>query len=397
MLRHLLKLLWKRKSRNLMLSLEILLAFVLVFAVAAAAVRYVQLQQLPTGFAYHDQWMAQIRTDKPLANDHAMYDQLRRSLLELPEVEQVAFAALPVYEMSRRIGDYMHPDGSNHLRIDVQDASDDYGTVMAMPLAAGRWFSSADDGAATTAVVLNRLAAERLFPGASALGQVFIDGGSDAHPTRYRVVGIVNHFRSHGEFMDPVPFMLPRFRPGVGDEAMSSIMLKLRRGTERAFESRLSARIKQLHPDWSLVITPLTEARASMLSLQLVPLKVGAVIAAFLLVMVAFGLFGVLWQNTTRRIPEIGLRRALGAASGSIYRQIVAEQLILSSGAIMVGVMLLIQLPLTGALGDSLNWSVFWGALALSAGVIYLLSLLCSLYPGWRAAQLSPTQALHYE
>ena len=112
MLRHLLKLLWKRKSRNLMLSLEILLAFVLVFAVAAAAVRYVQLQRLPTGFAYHDQWMAQIRTDKPIANDGAMYDQLRRSLLELPEVEQVAFAALPVYEMSRRIGDYMRPDGS---------------------------------------------------------------------------------------------------------------------------------------------------------------------------------------------------------------------------------------------------------------------------------------------
>jgi putative ABC transport system permease protein len=134
-----------------------------------------------------------------------------------------------------------------------------------------------------------------------------------------------------------------------------------------------------------------------MLSLQLVPLKVLAVIAAFLLVMVAFGLFGVLWQNTTQRIPEIGLRRALGAASGSIYRQIIAEQLILSSGAIMVGVLLLIQLPLTGALGAALNWTVFWGALALSAGVIYLLSLLCSLYPGWRAAQLSPTQALHYE
>jgi len=401
MLRHLLKLIWKRKSRNLMLSLEILLAFVLVFAVAAFAVRYIQLQQLPTGFAYRDGWMAQIRTDKPIANDGAMYDQLRRSLLELPEVEQVAFAALPVYEMSRRIGDYMRPDGSHHVRIDVQDASDHYGAVMAMPLAAGRWFSSIDDGGddagTPTPVVLNRLAAERLFPGTTALGQLYVDGGSDPHPTRYRVVGVVEHFRSHGEYMDPVPFMLPRFRPGVGDEAMSTIMLKLRPGTERVFESRLSARLKQLHPDWSLVITPLAEARASMLSLQLVPLKVLAVIAAFLLVMVAFGLFGVLWQNTTQRIPEIGLRRALGAASGSIYRQIIAEQLMLSSGAIMVGMLLLIQLPLTGALGAALNWTVFWAALALSAGVIYLLSLLCSLYPGWRAAQLSPTQALHYE
>jgi hypothetical protein len=47
--------------------------------------------------------------------------------------------------------------------------------------------------------------------------------------------------------------------------------------------------------------------------------------------MVAFGLFGVLWQNTTQRIPEIGLRRAVGASAADIYRQIVAEQLLLSS------------------------------------------------------------------
>jgi putative ABC transport system permease protein len=399
MLRHLLKLIWQRKSRNLLLSLEILLAFVLVFAVAAFAARCVQLQQLPTGFSYRNQWMVQIRTAKPLVNDVAVYDQLQRNLLALPEVEQVAFAALPVYEMSRRTGTFDRADGTGPIRLDVQDASDQYGATMDMRVTSGRWFSSADDGADTTPVVIDQLAAERLFPGAAGapVGQLFSDPSDETNPTRYRVVGVVEAFRSHGEYMAPVPFILPRFRPGVGKEAVTTIMLKLRPGTPRLFESTLSARIKQSQPDWSLVITPLAEARASMLGLQLVPLKICAVIAAFLLVMVAFGLFGVLWQNTTQRIPEIGLRRALGAASGSIYRQIIAEQLMLSSGAIMVGMLLLIQLPLTGALGAALNWTVFWAALALSAGVIYLLSLLCSLYPGWRAAQLSPTQALHYE
>jgi putative ABC transport system permease protein len=113
--------------------------------------------------------------------------------------------------------------------------------------------------------------------------------------------------------------------------------------------------------------------------------------------MVAFGLFGALWQNTTQRIPEIGLRRALGARSRDIYGQIVAEQLLLSSVAMALGLLLLVQLPLTGALGANLDWKVFCGAVALSMGVIYLLSLLCSLYPGWRASRLSPTQALHHE
>jgi putative ABC transport system permease protein len=113
--------------------------------------------------------------------------------------------------------------------------------------------------------------------------------------------------------------------------------------------------------------------------------------------MVAFGLFGTLWQNTTQRIPEIGLRRAVGARVGDIYGQIVAEQLLLSSFAIVVGLALLVQLPLTGVLGETLNWAVFMAAAGLSMFVIYLISLLCSLYPGWRASRLSPTEALHYE
>jgi putative ABC transport system permease protein len=134
-----------------------------------------------------------------------------------------------------------------------------------------------------------------------------------------------------------------------------------------------------------------------MLKAQFAPLIVLGVIGAFMLLMVAFGLFGALWQNTTQRIPEIGLRRALGAQAGDIYRQIVAEQLLLSSTAIVVALALLAQLPLTGALGASLNWTVFAAAAGLSMFVIYLLSLLCSLYPGWRASRLSPTEALHYE
>jgi len=58
---------------------------------------------------------------------------------------------------------------------------------------------------------------------------------------------------------------------------------------------------------------------------------------------------------------------------------------------------LLVQLPLTGALGEALNWTVFGAAAALSMAVIYLLSLLCALYPAWHASRLDPRAALHYE
>jgi putative ABC transport system permease protein len=188
-----------------------------------------------------------------------------------------------------------------------------------------------------------------------------------------------------------------RFAPHAGKSRASAILLKVAPGTPRAFEARLNRQLKLIRNDWSYEIAPLASMRASILKEQLVPLAIVSVIAAFMLAMVAFGLFGVLWQNTTRRIPEIGLRRAVGARARDIYGQIVAEQMLLSSFAMVLGLALLVQLPLTGALGETLNWTVFLSAAGLSMFLIYLLSLLCSLYPGWRASRLSPTEALHYE
>jgi len=398
MLRHLLKLIWKRKSRNMMLSLEILLAFLVVFAIVAFGLRYWQLYQLPTGHDWKNQWSVSIRAAQDLPNDPAIYDQLKRGLLDLPEVESVAFSSFGTYEMSRWTEEYTLPDGSHELTIDGMGVSDEYFATMGMRVAQGRFFSSMDDNADAAPAVINRRLADKWFPGKNPIGQLYVQqtrGKSEGQ--RYRVTGVVEQFRSHGEYMDPVDFMLSRWIPGVGKEAANNIMLKLRPGTPRIFEARLNARLKQIRNDWTYIITTQADARASMLKTQTIPLVILAVIAAFLLVMVAFGLFGVLWQNTTQRIPEIGLRRALGADAGAIYRQIIAEQFLLSTGAMLIALLLLVQLPLTGVFGETLNWAVFGGAAVLSASVIYLLSLLCSLYPGWRAARLSPTQALHYE
>jgi putative ABC transport system permease protein len=398
MLRHLLKLIWKRKGRNMMLSLEILLAFMVVFAIAAFGLRYWQLHQLPVGHNWRTQWsVAMMPAGKEIPNDAAIFDNIRRSLLELPEVESVAFSSFSTYTFTRWNEDYTLPDGSARLTVDGMAVSDDYFTTMDMRLAAGRFFSKIDDGADAVPVVINRKLADKWFPGKDPIGQLYVLPREKETPVRYRVVGVVEQFRSQGDYMDPLYFMLPRWVPGVGKEAAYNIMLKIKPGTPRVFEAKLSARLKHIRADWSYLIEPLADSRDAIMRTQRLPLVILSVIAAFLLVMVAFGLFGVLWQNTTQRIPEIGLRRALGADTGSIYRQIATEQILLSSGAMLIALVLLVQLPLTQVMGDALNWPVFVGAALLSAAVIYLLSLLCSLYPGWSAARLSPTQALHYE
>jgi putative ABC transport system permease protein len=402
MFRHLLKLTWKRKSRNLMLSLEILLAFAIVFAVVAFGLRYLQLYRMPLGFDATDVWSVTVQAgdDRTKRFDDAVYDSLRRGLAELPEVKGVGFASFEPFAMStissgmRRNGG---ATGGKKVYNEMMDADDGIGGVLGLQLAEGRWFTPLDNGGAQRPAVINRRMADALFPGERALGQQFNDGDGRQPGTGYRVVGVVGDFRAKGELAAPVNFVFTRFEPGKNDRDARTILLKVKPGTTRDFERRLNARLKLIRNDWSYQIEPLSSTRASMMKSRIIPLIVVGVIAAFMLLMVAFGLFGALWQNTTQRIPEIGLRRAVGASAAEIYRQIVAEQFMLSSIAIVLALLLLVQLPLTGALGDNLNWRVFIGAAMLSMAVIYLLSLLCAVYPGWRASRLSPTEALHYE
>ena len=400
MFRHLLKLTWKRKSRNLMLSLEILLAFAIVFGVAAFGLRYAQLYRMPLGFEGADVWSVSIESGHHLEGriDPARYDGLRRGLSELPEVAGVAFASFEPYAMSTMSSDLRRNGGSGkQVPTEMVEADDAMAAVLGLNLVDGRWFSERDNGSAQRPVVINRRMAEAMFPGERALGQQFVDGEGAKIETTYRVVGVVDDYRAKGELAAPVNFVFMRFEAGKNDRDARTILLKLKPGTTRDFERRLNTRLKLIHNDWTYQIAPLTSTRASMMKSRMVPLIVVGVIASFMLLMVAFGLFGALWQNTTQRIPEIGLRRALGASAGGIYRQIVAEQFMLSSIAIAFGLVLLVQLPLTGVLGESLNWSVFGAAALLSMAVIYLISSLCALYPGWRASRLSPTEALHYE
>jgi putative ABC transport system permease protein len=398
MFRHMLKLAWKRKTRNVMLTLEILLAFVIVFAIAAFATRSWQLYHMPVGIEHRDVWSVQLRIPHDVKIDALVYENFKRTLEAMPEVELVAFAATSPFTNSTWRTEVTAASTGRQVDTDMLRVTDSFFDVTGMKLVQGRWFSAEDDGADAIPVIINRRLADTLAPGKSPLGLIFQDGDAQSKErSTMKVTGVVEALRNKGEFMAPTNILVQRVVIKPQNSSLQTIMLRLVPGTPRGFEAALARQLLQVRNDFNYQIAPLSELRTSQLRSQIIPLAIMSVVAGFLLIMVAFGLFGVLWQNTTQRIPEIGLRRALGASGSQIYRQIIAEQLLLSTAAMLLALILLIQLPITAALGEHLSWTVFLWATALSMGVIYLISLLCSLYPGWRASRLSPTEALHYE
>jgi len=124
--------------------------------------------------------------------------------------------------------------------------------------------------------------------------------------------------------------------------------------------------------------------------------KILALIDIFLMIMVALGLIGVLWQTVTRRTMEIGLRRAQGATAADIYLQIMGELFFIATMGLIPGILLIVQFPLLNLIGD-LKISVYFYSIAISMLLIYLLTFICGLYPGWLATRIRPAEALHYE
>jgi putative ABC transport system permease protein len=174
----------------------------------------------------------------------------------------------------------------------------------------------------------------------------------------------------------------------------SNILLRVKPGTDAAFESKLFRSLSNAIGS-SIEIEHLDKKLVTKNQLMIVPMIVALIVAGFLIINVSLGLFGVLWYNISKRRSEIGLRRAVGATGNSVSKQLVGEALVLSTFALIVGSFFAVQFPLLNVF--DLPASVYIFALALAVVFIYALVIICAWYPGRQAAAIYPAVALHEE
>jgi putative ABC transport system permease protein len=411
MTRHLFQLVWNRKRQNLLLALEIFLSFLVLFAVVFLAATYYHNWRQPLGFDAERVWTIRLGyplagpTDRAADNDErqAAREQASRqlqriytALRDLANIEQVA-ASWPSVPYGR--GGWTTRLGPAP-RVSANFASDDFDDAVGVRLVAGRWFTREDDGAGWTPAVINERLARALFGDESPIGK---DLPSDARSERrWRVVGVITDFRQEGELSDPPNYMFLRLREDTppGESLPNNITVKVTPGTTAAFEPVIVETLEAIAPDWSFQVQPASALRERTLQEAMTPVIVFVIIAGFLLLMVALGLTGVVWQSVTSRIQEFGLRRAKGATAPNVQRQVLSELALLSTLALIVGLALIVQIPLLPLRGTDFPAppaTVWLASIALSVGIIYLLTLGCAWYPSRLATKIQPAEALHYE
>lgn len=414
MIRHVFRLIWNRKRTNGLMMAEIFVSFLVVFAVAALGVYTADNWRRPIGFSHDRVWvvsidMQQTSDDTWNAAQQETVRQLMLALREFPEIEASAGTQIAPYQMGSSNSGYQWR--GREIEYGVAEVTDGFKDLLGLEIVEGRWFSSEDDGQAYEPVVINRDMRVDLFGTGPALGENIAsdrtpDNSAAVRPRR--VVGVVAAYREDGELDGMRNYALfrkvldvPVQADGVRDFARSdrlprNLLIRVRPGTTAEFEERLIKRLQAAAPEWSFDVETLTALRRSYHRFAFVPLAAIGLIAAFLMLMVALGLLGVLWQNVTQRTREIGLRRAKGAARVHVQRQILAEIGAMTSLAVLTGLIVAVQFPLLDII-YFVEPHVYAISLAIAGTAIYGVALACAWYPSRLAMRVEPAEALRYE
>jgi putative ABC transport system permease protein len=419
---HLLKLIWNRKRTNFLIITEILLSFIVLAGVSTLGTYYLGNMRKPLGFSYERIWDVQVRAPRGMApapaEERARLVRMQRLIditRQMPEVESADHVQLGLFRNWTWNSD-LRVNGRS-IDYNGNRGGDTLAETLSIRPIEGRWFSREDDGQRWDAVVINRSMAQELFGDGPAVGQMVPRDASEREPepgedTRpQRVVGVIDDFRQFGEFGPPMNYVFVRNELAAvntagadGETAETSprvelpgtIVLRLQPGVTAAFEERLTRALQAEAPDWGFTMRPMEDVRANMHRQTLTPLLILALLAAFLLVMVALGLSGVLWQNVTQRTRELGLRRAKGADRRRIRRQILGELTLMTIISVAGGLVFLLQVPMFGWLGP-VSPATYTISLIIATAVIVSLTLLCGWYPSLLATRVPPAEALRYE
>jgi putative ABC transport system permease protein len=107
----------------------------------------------------------------------------------------------------------------------------------------------------------------------------------------------------------------------------------------------------------------------------------------------------IMLVTVTERTREIGVRKAIGAASREILHQFLMEALIISGTGAVIGILIALAIPvlLRPLMPDGLTIPVSGLSILVAFSVSCTTGIVFGYLPARRAAKLQPTEALRYE
>lgn len=366
------------------MMLEIFFSFLIFFAVWSLGLYFYKNYKQPDGSNIDRVWavFCQFDSDSMRAQNKELVSQKLKSFAQ---VESFAFSGNNVpFSFSSSNSDIKY--NGNSVQSEIMHWGPAMKEVLDIKLREGKWLSEGDRINKYPVVVINAIMKEKLFGPEQAVGNVVGEKEED----KKQIIGVVDNFKYESNYDKVTPCMISL------EEVWSSVcMVKVRPGTDVAFEAKLTKELAGLGSGWSIEVQHMDNMKNNQNNIVLIPLLILFIVCGFLIFNVALGLFGVLFQTINRRKGEIGLRRAVGATRSNILWQFVDESIVIATLSLILGLFFAVQFPLLHVF--DVESSTYLLGMVFAVISIFLLVILCALLPSRQAASILPAVALHEE
>jgi macrolide transport system ATP-binding/permease protein len=328
----------------------------------------------------------------------AFYRQLIEQVKTLPGVEEASlmrFVPLGLSFAQREIviaGSNLTSTSRSQAGFNIVGSA--YFQTMGIPLLSGREFSDQDRDGALGVVIVNETLAQQFWPGENPIGKQ-VSFGSGPKDPHFEIIGVASDGKYSTLGESPRPFIYqPLLQNYEGEMTLVVSTATDPAGLTEAVREKIRALDNNL---------PVADVKtlAEQVSFSLFPARVGAmflgVFGLLALVLAVTGVYGVVSYTVSQRTQEIGIRIALGARSGDVFRLVIRQGMLLVIVGIVLG--LAASLAVTRLVSNFL-YGLSATDLITFVGVSLLLmtvALMACFLPARRATKVDPMIALRYE
>ncbi len=282
------------------------------------------------------------------------------------------------------------PHQHESMEVDRGVVGPDYLRTLRTPLIAGRDFTDQDNADARPVVIVNQALVDRYWPGENAIGKRIYDGWHWK-----TVVGVAANGKYRRLVYDPAPLVLYPLMQRYQSEVIIHVRAS---GDAMAMASAVDQTVHDMNPDLPLFNQTTLKQNMQMGSVfERIAATFAGSFGLLAMVLAAVGIYGVVAYTTRQRTHEIGIRMALGAGQGDVFRQVLGQGLRMTLMGLAVGIAVSAVLTrfLRGMLFgvEAADWLTF----ASVAVALCLVSLAACYVPARRAASVDPMKALRTE
>jgi predicted permease len=318
--------------------------------------------------------------------------ELLRRVAALPSIEgavlarSTPFSKRPYDRGSLEVDGY-HPARDELPTVDYNQVTPGYFSVLGIPLASGRDFTSADDDKSVPVAIVSEAAAAKYWPGADPIGKRL-----KLAARWMQIVGVAHDIRHRSILQPPEPIVYVPFAQNVS--TVVGLFARTSHGVT-AIAPALVREMRAIDPNVAPyeVLTMREQIDRSTYPQRIAVMLVG-LFGALALGLAAIGLYGVVAFSVSQSTRELGLRLALGASPSDLLTFVVSWGLRLATAGLVLGVALAVAT--TRLLGDLLYKVSPRDPMAFAAalGLMIVTTLVACLVPALRAARIDAMRAL---